>query len=217
VKDEEKKALAIYDRGLLDSTEVQPVKIVDGYVITVNTRGTFAAKVGEVDVATDTLEKAEEKVHAAYMRQQQKKRARVGKNCFAVGGTAYQRKRGEALLGVCFFRGVHAGNGDLQFRKLDGSKVRVGDAAVFPLDHKDVGEIERLVKREADLEANLAAVRKGLDELVDAQKDIMLAGMEDHGLRAPSYGRFPKIQNDADRALVLTELIVENVFGGPEK
>lgn len=206
-KKKEPTEVAKYDRALLEKNEFQPIKEVDGVMILVNTYGNFVADAFGTKVNAPTLEKAEEKVHRAFMRQQQKKRAKIGKPCYI-----YNPERGIRSGGMFvkrgFFRGVHAGNGDVQYRFPDGSKGTSEYAVIFTVEDERVPTLVEALKERQRLEKLVDEQRAIINEITEAQQKVMYADV-----RTRSYSSKPYISNDPDAAFQATRSIVMNVWG----
>lgn len=214
------KKLAEYDRALLESSEVQPVCEHDGYVITVNSRGTFAAKVHEVEVSEDSLDVAMEKVHRAHTNHLKKQKMRVGKACliYAPGRTWSGGK--PTVLTDAFFRGIHAGHGTLQYRLPDGTKGSDNTLVLFKPEDSRREEIEGLFGERERIRAELKVVEGAFDSIMEEQRAVMYEGIpearENRWSGAATFSK-PNIRNDPEKALAVTEGIMKNVFGGPAK
>lgn len=204
----ESKGVAKYDREFLNHLELQPIKKVDGYMIFVNNRGRFTADVDGVEVQTDSLEKAEERVHRTVMTAKKKERAKVGrgKSCFLYGTQKGDDYRREPLAAHGFFRGVHAGNGDYMFRLPDGSKGQSTDLTLFRPDDPNVEKLQALDAQARALEDDLRSVQHEIKEIVEPQQEKMLGNLR------RGYGGV-YIRNDAEKAFEVTISILENVFG----
>lgn len=206
-KKKESTAVAKYtsDRTLMGRDEFTPIKEVDGVTIFVSPRGSFVAEAFGVDISEDNLEKAEERVHRAYMRGQQKKRARIGKPAFLFADEHYRR---DGVLAQGFFRGVHAGNGALQWRLPDGSKGSSDYLVLFRPDDERIPTLVDAVMQKRDHEAEVSRLGKIISEITEAQKEVMFADV-----RKTSYSNRPHIRNDAEAAFKATRSIMRNVWG----
>ena len=214
------KTLAEYDRALLESSEVQPVCEHDGHVITVNSRGTFAAKVHEVDVSEDSLDMAMEKVHRAHTNHLKKQKMRVGKACLIYAPGHSWRGNTPTLLTDAFFRGIHAGHGTLQYRLPDGTKGADDNLVLFPPDDSRREEIERLFTEATRLAAEAKVAKYAFQKILSDQQAVMYDGIVEAQSysfhRDGSYSK-PRIRNEPEKALAVTEGIMKNVFGEAAK
>lgn len=199
---EEGVGVVKYDRALLKANEVQPVKEVDGHAIVVNKYGQFAAKVGEVDISGDRLREVEDKVHATHLALLRKKEKKV----LAVPAFILNEDHGDRWHGDAFFRGVHAGNGALQFTRPDGSNGFSDRVVVWPRDHEDIEKVRALADEIASLKEALAKAEGELRPLVEEQKGRMFRGL------ATGWSKRPTVRNDAAKANEIADAIVRNVL-----
>ena len=206
MSDEQQPSVEVvkYDRAMLEPNEVQPVSSQDGHTITVNRYGQFAAKVGEVEVAAPTLEQAKDKVHRAHMAQQRKLRKKV----LAVPAFILVNTEAEHFAGDAFFRGIHAGNGQVQWSLPDGSKGFSEKAVVFRRDTELRQEIVQLMDERAAARAIMKRTSARLSEIEKAQREIMLG-------QRPGWGRIHQgayVHNDAEKANEIADMIVANAL-----
>lgn len=195
-----------YDRALLERTEVQPVTTQDGHTIVVNTLGRFEAKVGDVSISEYTLDKAEEKVHATHMALERNRRKKtMAVQCFVYDAGQYRYE----YIGPAFFRGVHAGNGDLLYARPDGTKGRQDKLVVFPVKGggESVERLRGLADEEVALRARLKEIRAAVDPILKEQQKKMYDGDTFY----LGYGSV-RVHNDATRAQEVAERIVANVL-----
>lgn len=198
----ESKEVAKHDRAILKQDEHQPIKEVDGFMISVSKYGKFCAEVEGMEIMEETLEAAEDKVHRTYIAHKKKKKAKVDRRCF-ISGEVGEYWNPKPVNTVGWFRGVHAGNGDILFRLPDGTKGRSRSLILFAPEDPKVEDLMVLLKREEELEAELEEVRGERKAITESQQKKMWAELE--------YG-YGTIRNDAGKAFKYTAAIMRNLF-----
>ncbi len=168
---------------------------------------------GDVKVDELTLEKAKDKVHATHLSQQRKlKKKAMAVPCVIYDpGSGYSPKRAE-WCGLAFFRGLHAGNGAVQYALPDGTKIHGEGVIVWGRHESDL--IERLLALTDQKQTAQAIVDKATSELHEmrqAQGPKMYAGQVKERGYGHAYDR-PTIRNDAAMAQTVAEALVDNVL-----
>lgn len=206
--------VAVYDRDMLQSKEVQPIATEDGHVIFVDNWGKFGAKVvvgdSAVLVSEPTLETARDKVHKNHLALKRKKNKKI----LAVPAFIYENQGSywgadPGWWGEAFFRGVHSRTGELQYAKPDGSKEFGEGIYVFHRDDPACNKIAHLSEQIVDLRTQLSELQDELRPIIDAQREKMWAG-SDQDQRYSSRPR-PRT-NDAQSANEIAEIIVANIL-----
>lgn len=211
--------VAKYDRAQLTETEVQPIAEEDGHVIFVNSRGSFGAKVEEVDLHAESMTEIRDKVHKAHMAMMRRRQ----KKTTAVPAVLHVNDEGPQLVHG-FFQGVHAGNGDFMYRLPTGDVGRSAqfNCHVFHPDDPALPRLAEIVARQRELRAELDALHVEAFKLLGAQMQKMLKGVgkehvEGYRMTARKVLRLGHIRNDAELALKFTEAIVANVLKPKEE
>ncbi len=201
--------LVKYDRQLLEHHETQPITEVDGVMIFVNNHGKFTAEIAGVKVYEDTLEAAKDKVHKVHVREQQKVKARIGKPCMIYLPGGGWRGDYNATLVQAFFRGVHAGNGTIQYRLPDGTTDSHDGAIIFPEGNEATHRLVAAIAERLEHQKAIDRLTETINGIIEPQQEKMYAGV-----RTSGYGRQkPQVRNDPDLALEYTRSILMNIWG----